>query len=72
VAIDKLDLFLDNMKANDKGDIWVAGPSMRDQLSHYADWHPFVRLLISRLPPQLLPLLANTPYFGGLKIKFTP
>ncbi len=71
VAIDKLDVFLDNMKANEKGDIWVAGPSMRDELSHFADSHPWVRLIISRLPHQVFPYLVNAPYFGGVKISFS-
>ncbi len=44
---------------------------MRDELSHYADWHPWLRLIISRLPYQLFPYLVNAPYFGGLKISFS-
>lgn len=58
------------MKANEKGEIWVAGPSLRDNLSYFADHNPWIRGIISRLPPRLFPYLVNANLFGGIKITF--
>lgn len=71
VAVDKLDVFLDNIKQNDKGQIWVAGPSMRSGLLHFVDYHPWLKTIISRIPPAILNGLADTQYSGGLKIQFS-
>lgn len=70
VAIDQLDVFIDNMKLTKSGELWIAGPSIRDELTHLADNMPIIRRIITRLPPQILPYLVNTRYFGGIKVTF--
>lgn len=37
------------MKTNEKGEIWVAGPSMRNYMLYFADYHPIIRRILSRL-----------------------
>lgn len=70
-AVDKLDVYLDNVKANEKGEIWVAGPSMRSWLLYQADHRPWIRRIFSRIPPQISKMLAATEIFGGLKVTFS-
>lgn len=53
VAVDKLDVYLDNVKANEKGEIWIAGPSLRNWFLYLADYHPWIRRILSRIPPKM-------------------
>lgn len=70
MAVDGFDMFLDNMKVNEKGEIWIGGPVIRDQLSYYADHNPWIRAVTSRLPFWLFKYLTNNSQFGGVKITF--
>jgi hypothetical protein len=62
---------LDNLKANEKGEIWVAGPSMRNDFLYTADHNPWIRSILSKIPPTISKILVgNEKIFGGLKITF--
>lgn len=59
------------MKTNEKGEIWVAGPSMRNYMLYFADYHPIIRRILSRLHAYSIEKLVEDQLFGGAKIKFT-
>lgn len=58
------------MKLSQTGNLWIAGPIIRDGLSPIADRTPILRKIISRLPPSIFPYLVNKKYFGGIKVTF--
>lgn len=47
------------MKANEKGEIWVGGPTGRDHLLAFADRNPWLRRILSRFPAFLIDLFAQ-------------
>ena len=49
----------------------MAGPTVRDKFLAFADRHPWVRLILSRLPSSLVEIVAEPKLFGGAKIKFS-
>ena len=63
-------MFLDNMKQNKKGEIWVAGPSIREPLTYYLDHYPALRTFLIKFPDSLLETARNKSLFGGLKVTF--
>lgn len=62
--------YVDNIKMNDKGELWVATPGIRDNVSNLVDRSTIIRriLLNIRLPLGLFLFLANKTKAGGVKI----
>lgn len=44
---------------------------MRNVILHFADYHPFVRRILSRIPLSMITTITEDKLFGGAKIKFT-
>lgn len=69
IVIDNLPGFLDNLKINDKGEIWIATPSLRDAVSTLVNRSTIVRRIsLQYLTLKLFLILSNQTHAGGLKI----
>ena len=62
--------YVDNVKINEKGELWVATPTFRDSVTNLIVKSTIIRriLLNLRLPLGLFLLLANKTKVGGIKI----